>query len=361
MPLVLKLLTIVLTAFLYIISSQPVFAAATISPTQVTENTPTVTITFSPLISGQEYEVCLHKNYSGRCSTDLSSSYRDEWRKPLPPSGTITVCGDGRDAVKLCSSGSGNYFHAETYEVDLVRKGKNVILDTASFNVAEFLPKVTLTPATAPPGALLTLSFPSPPNGWRWPNTNKDDRNQYEFIWVAKGVDGGDISKPKIDGGDNNNVINLITEGPNFPFTLTNLGTYTLSVQRDDTDKIFIVFEIKVTTSGITVTGTSGFGQPGKNPCVGNSCQTALGPISTNFSEFSGRILAIAIGLAGGIALIIMVVGAIKVLTSSGDQQKTAAGRDMIVAAVAGLLFLIFSALILRFIGNDLLGLFRAN
>lgn len=110
------------------------------------------------------------------------------------------------------------------------------------------------------------------------------------------------------------------------------------------------------------VTSTSG--GSGQNPCgVGptGSCETALGSIPTSISGFSGKILSIATGLAGGIALIIMVVGAIKVLTSSGDQQKTAGGRDMIVAAVAGLLFLIFSALILRFIGSDLLGLFRAN
>lgn len=356
MPLVLKLLTILLTAFLYFSSSQPALAQATssISPTAVTENTQTVNITFSPLISGQEYEICLHKDYSGRCSTDLSSSYRDEWRKPLPPSGTITVCGDGSDAVKFCSSGSSNYFHAETYEVDLVRKGKNDILTTASFNVAEFLPTVTLTPATASPGTNLTISF----SGWRWPNTNTNDRNQYEFKWNARGVDGGSISSPKIHG---DNVVNLITDGSSFQIPALSLGNYTLSVQRDDTDKTFIVFEIKVTTSGITVTGASGFGQPGKNPCQGDKCQTAIGTLPTNLSDLTGRILAIAIGLAGGIALIIMVVGAIKVLTSSGDQQKTAGGRDMIVAAVAGLLFLIFSALILRFIGSDILGLFRAN
>lgn len=113
------------------------------------------------------------------------------------------------------------------------------------------------------------------------------------------------------------------------------------------------------TDCGIITSTSSTSG--GQNPCTTGSCETALGSIPTNVSGFSGKILSIAIGLAGGIALIIMVVGAIKVLTSSGDQQKTAAGRDMIVAAVAGLLFLIFSALILRFIGSDLLGLFRTN
>ena len=70
---------------------------------------------------------------------------------------------------------------------------------------------------------------------------------------------------------------------------------------------------------------------------------------------FAQRVLNIAIGLAGGIALILMVIGSIRVLTSSGDQQRLAGGRDMIVAAIAGLLFLIFSVLVLRFIGAEIL------
>ena len=101
-------------------------------------------------------------------------------------------------------------------------------------------------------------------------------------------------------------------------------------------------------------------GPGGQNPCTTGptgQCQTAIGNISTNPQAFATKILEIATGIAGGIALILMVIGSIKVLTSSGDQQKLAGGRDMIVGAVAGLLFLIFSVLILRFIGVDILGL----
>jgi hypothetical protein len=94
----------------------------------------------------------------------------------------------------------------------------------------------------------------------------------------------------------------------------------------------------------------------GANPCPGGTCETALGPISSDPGEFVGRILEIGLGVAGGIAFILMVIGSIRVLTSSGDQQKLAGGRDMIVAAVAGLLFLIFSVLILQFIGADIFG-----
>lgn len=99
-------------------------------------------------------------------------------------------------------------------------------------------------------------------------------------------------------------------------------------------------------------------GAPGSNPCelVGEKyiCTTAIGPIAADPKEFVASILTIALGLAGGIALIFMVIGSIKVLTSSGDQQKLNTGKDQIVAAIAGLLFLILSVLILKFIGITL-------
>lgn len=97
-------------------------------------------------------------------------------------------------------------------------------------------------------------------------------------------------------------------------------------------------------------------GPPGKNPCgEGKECPTALGNIPTDTTAFAGKVLSIGIGLAGGIALIFMVFGSIKILTSAGDPKKVADGREIIVAAIAGTLFLILSVLILRFIGGTFL------
>lgn len=113
----------------------------------------------------------------------------------------------------------------------------------------------------------------------------------------------------------------------------------------------------------VDITGAGGnLATPGANPCsvtgtnTGN-CKTALGDIPTNPKDFVGKILQIGYGLGGGIAFILMVIGSIRVLTSSGDQQRLAGGRDMIVAAVAGILFIIFSVLILQFIGVEIIGL----
>lgn len=133
-------------------------------------------------------------------------------------------------------------------------------------------------------------------------------------------------------------------------------GVVSIGLKKDSSDP-------GITCGSIEATSASTFGQ---NPCsspgpdgkpVLTDCPTAFGNIPTNPTAFAGKILEIATGLAGGIALIFMVIGSIRVLTSSGDQQKLSAGRDMIVAAIAGLLFLIFSVLILRFIGVEILNI----
>lgn len=104
----------------------------------------------------------------------------------------------------------------------------------------------------------------------------------------------------------------------------------------------------------------------GENPCASvdpsgtrvlEECPTAVGDIPTDPQSFINTFLSIVVSIAGGIAIILMVIGAIRIITSSGDQQKLSGGRDQFVAAVAGLLFLIFSVLILRFIGISILGL----
>lgn len=99
-----------------------------------------------------------------------------------------------------------------------------------------------------------------------------------------------------------------------------------------------------------TIGDVGGLGS-GRNPCSPTSCSTAFGDIDTDITKFAGKFLSIAIGIAGGIALILLVFGSVRVLTSSGNQQTLAAGRDTIIAAIAGLLFLIFSVLILRALG----------
>lgn len=44
-------------------------------------------------------------------------------------------------------------------------------------------------------------------------------------------------------------------------------------------------------------------------------------------------------------------------MTASGDPERLKAGQELLTSAIAGLILLIFSIFILKFIGIDILGL----
>lgn len=82
---------------------------------------------------------------------------------------------------------------------------------------------------------------------------------------------------------------------------------------------------------------------------------TALGCIHFNPGEFITDFLKIAMGIAGGIALLLMVYGSFLISTSAGDPKKAEEGKEIITGTIAGLLFIIFSVVLLRLIGFDIL------
>jgi len=112
--------------------------------------------------------------------------------------------------------------------------------------------------------------------------------------------------------------------------------------------------------------------KPGDNSCVfssGVSCDpttgkggqggvlTAIGCVPTEPNAMIQGFLKIAGTAGGGIALLLMIFGSFQIITSAGDQHKLQAGREQFSNAVIGLLFIIFSVLLLRIIGVDILGL----
>lgn len=90
----------------------------------------------------------------------------------------------------------------------------------------------------------------------------------------------------------------------------------------------------------------------------GEGIQTALGCIPTKEpTQFIAWLLKFAIGIGGGIAFLMMVLGAIKVLTSSGNPEAVKAGQELITSALTGLLFIIFSLFLLQLIGVKILNI----
>lgn len=102
-----------------------------------------------------------------------------------------------------------------------------------------------------------------------------------------------------------------------------------------------------------------------KNPKDGSTENSASGLIYTaigcipvsNTSDFIAWILRWAIGIGGGISLMLIIVASFQIMTSSGNPEKVQAGKELLTSAVAGLIMLIFSVFILKIIGIDILKL----
>jgi len=77
-------------------------------------------------------------------------------------------------------------------------------------------------------------------------------------------------------------------------------------------------------------------------------------PLKVN-SLFASFLINIGIGLAGALAFLCIIYGAISLQTSQGNPEKVKKARETITSCIVGLLFIIFSIFILRVIGVDIL------
>lgn len=91
----------------------------------------------------------------------------------------------------------------------------------------------------------------------------------------------------------------------------------------------------------------------------GEGINTALGCISIDVESggFIGSILQLAIGLGGGIALLLILFGTFIVTTSGGNPDKLNQGKEIISSAISGLLFIILSVVLLNLIGVKILAI----
>ncbi len=91
--------------------------------------------------------------------------------------------------------------------------------------------------------------------------------------------------------------------------------------------------------------------------CDGDSCGTALGPIPTTVEGFIKSIFGIILSISGGIAVLLIIISGYKLTVSQGNPDKVKEAQEQLTAAIIGLLFVIFSLVILETIGVDILGL----
>lgn len=98
-----------------------------------------------------------------------------------------------------------------------------------------------------------------------------------------------------------------------------------------------------------------------RGSCGTDEIDTAIGCISTSVdaagNSFFGSVIKIAVGLGGGLALLLMLYGVFIVTTSAGMPDKLKEGQEVITSAVSGLIFIILSVFLLNLIGINILGI----
>lgn len=99
----------------------------------------------------------------------------------------------------------------------------------------------------------------------------------------------------------------------------------------------------------------------GNTQCKDTEIYTAIGCVpvlgANGQTDFLSFVLKWAVGVGGGIAFLLIIYGGFMVMSSSGNPERLKAGQELLTSAIAGLILLIFSVFILKFIGVDILGL----
>lgn len=123
--------------------------------------------------------------------------------------------------------------------------------------------------------------------------------------------------------------------------------------------KIFLIvsfFVLLLSSPRITLADALGTGN-----CGNTEIDTAIGCVPVleddNGTAFAGFVLGWGIGVGSGIAFLLIVYASFMIMTSQGDPNRLKAGQELLTSAISGLVLLIFSIFVLRFIGIDILGL----
>ncbi|MBI3342894.1 hypothetical protein HY032_01940 [Candidatus Gottesmanbacteria bacterium] len=87
-----------------------------------------------------------------------------------------------------------------------------------------------------------------------------------------------------------------------------------------------------------------------------NDISTQIGCINAkDTGGFVGELFRLGIGVAGGIAMLLILFGGFQILTSAGNPERLNEGKELVGSAIAGLLMIMFSTFLLKFIGVDIL------
>lgn len=80
-------------------------------------------------------------------------------------------------------------------------------------------------------------------------------------------------------------------------------------------------------------------------------------PLPTDPGALLSTLLGIVLSIAGGIAVVLIMISGYKMMVSQGNPDQIKDAREQLTAAIVGLLFVIFSLVILQLIGVSILAL----
>lgn len=174
------------------------------------------------------------------------------------------------------------------------------------------------------------------------------DKVKFDFYIPRSPMDNMKQGKHRIDIRRIFNPYPIPSWGPSLCPRFFTMGTPT------NPGKVLDETDIKECKSGPNC--SSGASQE----CTGGtkpSVKTAIGCIHTNPADLIQDVLKFGVGIGGGVAFLMMLLGAFQMLTSAGNPETLQAGKDRLTSAVIGLLIIIFSVLLLQIIGFDILGI----
>lgn len=92
--------------------------------------------------------------------------------------------------------------------------------------------------------------------------------------------------------------------------------------------------------------------------CAGvDIVHTELGDFCKDPPIFIKQIIELLVGVAGGISLILFLVGAGKYMLSQGNPEGTEEAKKIITQALGGVILVFLSVFLVRFIGIDILAI----
>ncbi len=114
------------------------------------------------------------------------------------------------------------------------------------------------------------------------------------------------------------------------------------------------------TTTSAAGSQTTLNGTGGSATCDPGYVGTSIGCVPTDPGVLVNDFIKIAFAMGGGIALLLMAIGAIRMIASAGNPEEVKHGQEQFVSAIIGLIFIILAIALMQILGVQILSLWQA-